>query len=156
MGNLLLEATRSQESCWKWVQKEIGSLKDEITGIVETFMESPGPNKSKKIMSMIQKISHDVETMKVDQERRIEKLEEDVSEIKENINNLVEISRQMMNNSADGLEKYNSMMTNYRTRTIASDPPMGEKHKKIASEGGQSVAGGKISLGLCTITKSQS
>lgn len=30
MGNLILEATRSQEQCWKWVEKEIGSLKDGI------------------------------------------------------------------------------------------------------------------------------
>lgn len=155
MGNSLLEATRSQEICWKWVEKEIGSLKDGIKGIVETFTESLGPNKTEKIMSMIQKISQDVETMKVDQEHRIEKMEEDASEIKENLNNLVEISRQMMNNSADGLEKNNSMITDYRTRTNTSEPPLGEKQKKIASEGGKSATGGKTSSGPCTRTRSR-
>ncbi|XP_059067448.1 phospholipase A1-Igamma1, chloroplastic-like [Cryptomeria japonica] len=90
---------------------------------------------------MIKKISQDVETMKVDQEHRIEKMEEDVREIKENLNNLVEISRQEMNNSVDGLEKINSMMIDYRTRTIVNDPPLGEKQKKITSDGGQSAAG---------------
>lgn len=57
----------------------------------------------------------------------LEKLEEDVSEIKETLNNLVKISKQVINNSTDSLENINSMMTNYRTWTIASDPPMREK-----------------------------
>lgn len=104
---------------------------------------------------MIQKISQDVETIEVYQEREIEKLEEDVSEVKENLNNLVEISRQAMSNSTDGLEKITSMMIDYRDRTIVSDPPMGEKQKKIASEVGQSVVVGKVNSGSCTRTKSR-
>lgn len=61
-----------------------------------------------------------------------------------------------MNNSVYGLEKINFMMVSYRTRTIVSDPPLGEKQKKNASKGGQSAGSGKTSLGPCTITRSRS
>lgn len=82
LGNLFLEVTRNQENCWKSVDKEIRSLKDGIKGIIDTFKKSPGPSKTKKIMSMIQKISQDVETMKVVHEPKIEKMKEYVSDVK--------------------------------------------------------------------------
>lgn len=119
-------------------------------------MEFLGPSKTEKIMSMIQKIYQDIETMKVIHECIIEKLEEYVSDIKENLNNLVEISREAMNNSVNGLEKINSIMADYRTKTITSNTPLGENQKKNSSEGGQSATGGKTSSGPCTTTRSQS
>lgn len=138
------------------MDKEIGTLKDGIKEIIETFMKSLGPSKTEKIMSMIQKTSQDVETMKIFHERKIDKLEEYVNEIKDNLSNLVEINSEAIGNSIEGLEKINAMMVNYRTKPIASDPPLWEKQKKNAWEGGQSVARGKTSSGPYTRTRSWS
>lgn len=50
--NLVMEATRSQENCWKWVGKENDTLKEDIKEIIDIFTDSPKPNKMEKLMIM--------------------------------------------------------------------------------------------------------
>lgn len=90
--------------------KEIDILKEGIKEIIDIFTDSPEPNKMEKLMIMTQKLSHDVEVMKCNHEQRIEKVEQSMEEIKNNLKNLFDISKKAMRNSIEGLEKINAMV----------------------------------------------
>lgn len=113
--NLVMEHTKSQESYWKWVERKIDTLKMGVKEIIDIFTVSPEPSKLEKHMIMTQKLSHNVEVMKFNHEKRIDKVEQSMVEIKKNLNKLVDISKEAMNNSIEGLEKINAMVADYRS-----------------------------------------
>lgn len=63
---------------------------------------------------MTQKLTEDVKIMKMDNESRIGQLEISLEEIKGNLRNLVDISREAMNNSVEGLKMFNVIIADQR------------------------------------------
>lgn len=145
--NLVMEATRSQESCWKWVERETDTLKVGVKEIIDIFTTSPEPSNSEKLMIMTQKLSQDVEVMKCNHEQIIEKVEQSMAGIKKNLKNLVDISKEAMNNSMEGFKKINVMVAEYRSIH-------NETEKELGSE--DIAAGGNKTTGPRSKTKSTS
>lgn len=143
--NLVMEETRSQENCWKWVGKDIDTLKEGIKEIIDIFTDSPKPNKMEKIMIMTQNLSHDGVFMKCNHEKIIKKVQQSMEEIKNNLKNLVDISKEAMRNHMEGFEKINAMVTEYKSNPINSDYPGDSNIKKKLNGKDSSMDGNKTS-----------
>lgn len=65
--------------------------------------------------------------MKMDYETRFGQLEISLEEIKRNLRNMVDISREAMNNSTEGIKQVNVIIANQRSHYVTSIPPSDTK-----------------------------
>lgn len=80
-------------------------------------------------------------------------MEVSVTKIKGSLKNLVEISKDVMNNSSKGLLRVNNMIVDYRVDPIASVTPSDSKQKKIVKGVGGQMPRSHTTTSPCTRTR---
>lgn len=88
------------------------------------------PDKTEKLHGMTQKLTEDVKFMKTKYESRISHLEKSMEELKGNLRNLVEIRKEAMSSSVEGLKKVNKMIVIQKAWTINKVLHLVAKSKK--------------------------
>lgn len=105
VDKLLGNSMTNQEKCLWWVFGEINFLKEGIKDFIDTFTKNLAPHKIDKLLKLSQKIVKDIKVMKIKHEVKIDRLENEIHELKNKLKGLVEVIKEAMYNSAEGLKR---------------------------------------------------
>ncbi|XP_059078169.1 uncharacterized protein LOC131876720 [Cryptomeria japonica] len=87
-------------------------------------------DKTDKLLRLTKKLTEDVKVIKTEHESRIAHLEKNVEELKGNLRGLVEIRKEAMNSSEDGLKKVNEKYVVMEAQPISIIPPSATRSNK--------------------------
>lgn len=113
------------------------------------------PEKIDKILKITQKLTKDVQVVKIEHESKKVHLEKGMEKIKDNLRKLAKIRKEVMSNSTKGLRKVNDMMAIQRAHPITSVSPLVAKLKKKNLDSSSQGADSQVTIGPSTRTMSR-